>query len=199
MGKKALARGENMRRALAMEAARIMSQQSLADFYQAKQKAAERLGVPAQSLPSNQEIEQALIEYQRLFGGDEHEQAVRQLREQALKAMEILHRFEPRLVGQVWAGTAHADSVVELHLFADTSEAVAIELMERAIPFRHGEREFRYSAERSASYPAFSFLAGGVKLEVVVFPPEAIRQAPLSRIDGKPMKRARPNEVRALL
>jgi len=199
MGKKAAARGEYMRRALATEAARIMSQQSLADFYQAKQKAAERLGVPAQSLPSNAEIEQALIEYQRLFGGDRHGSEVRRLRERALAAMDALSQFDPRLVGAVLSGTAHADSEVQLHLFADTAESVAIALMERDIPFTSAQREFRYTAERSVTYPAFSFMAGEVRMEVVVFPPEAVRQAPLSAVDGKPMKRARASEVRALL
>jgi len=199
MGKKAAARGEYMRRALAMEAARIMSQQSLADFYMAKQKAAERLGVPAQSLPSNAEIEQALVEYQRLFGGDRHDSEVRRLRERALAAMDALAEFDPRLVGPVLSGTAHADSEVQLHLFADTAESVAITLMEREIPFTSTQREFRYTTERTATCPAFSFMAGEVRMEVVVFPPEAVRQAPLSPVDGKPMKRARPREVRALL
>ena len=67
-------RGDNLRRALAQEAARIMAEHGVQDFLIAKRKAAERLGVEdvAAVLPKNSEIELALAEYQRLFGGESH-------------------------------------------------------------------------------------------------------------------------------
>ena len=69
--KKLPPRAENLRRALAQEAARIMSEHGIRDFLTAKRKAAERFGVTDGSvLPKNTEIEDALAEYQRLFGGD---------------------------------------------------------------------------------------------------------------------------------
>ena len=71
--KKLPPRAENLRRALAQEAARIMSEHGIRDFLTAKRKAAERFGVTDSAvLPKNIEIEDALAEYQRLFGGDTH-------------------------------------------------------------------------------------------------------------------------------
>jgi len=49
-----------------------MAEHGIRDFLIAKRKAAERMGVAdmAAVLPRNVEIEQALAEYQRLFGGE---------------------------------------------------------------------------------------------------------------------------------
>ena len=50
-----------------------MSEHGIRDFLTAKRKAAERFGVTDGSvLPKNIEIEDALAEYQRLFGGTRH-------------------------------------------------------------------------------------------------------------------------------
>ena len=69
--KKLPPRAENLRRALAQEAARIMSEHGIRDFLTAKRKAAERFGVTdGNVLPRNTEIEDALAEYHRLFGGE---------------------------------------------------------------------------------------------------------------------------------
>ena len=52
-----------MRQRLAVEAARIMAEEHISDFYKAKHKAAERLGAAnTRNLPRNGEIEKALQE-----------------------------------------------------------------------------------------------------------------------------------------
>jgi hypothetical protein len=69
MPKKFSQRAEDLRRALAQEAARIMAEHGIADFLQAKRKAADRLGVhDVAVLPKNVEIEAALRAHLRLFG-----------------------------------------------------------------------------------------------------------------------------------
>ena len=61
MPKKFSQRAEDLRRALAQEAARIMAEHGIEDFLQAKRKAADRLGVnDVAVLPKNVEIEEAL-------------------------------------------------------------------------------------------------------------------------------------------
>ena len=56
-------RGDNLRRVLAQEAARIMAQHGIHDYLTAKRKAAERLAfTDFGALPSNTEIEAALVE-----------------------------------------------------------------------------------------------------------------------------------------
>src|SRR6201999_2355906 len=134
MTRRASPRSGNLRRALAQEAARIMAQHGIQDFLTAKRKAAEALGVTdASALPRNTEIEEALAEYQRLFDAGGHEQTLQEQRRAALHAMHWLSKFEPRLVGPVLTGTATAHADIQLHLFADTPEYVALNLMDRGI------------------------------------------------------------------
>ena len=62
-------RNDNLRRAVAQEAARVMAEHGIQDFRAAKRKAAERFGVTEEgALPSNAEVEESLVAYQRLFG-----------------------------------------------------------------------------------------------------------------------------------
>jgi hypothetical protein len=198
MGKK---HPDNVRRALAQEAARIMAEHGIRDFFVAKRKAAERLGVTdgTAALPKNTEIEAALAEYQRLFGGETHAESLHGKRRAALSVMRYLREFEPRLVGAVLNGTATAHSDVQLHLFADRAETVALKLMDRGIPHDVTEKRVKMSPERVLTYPGLRFEMDDQSIEVTVFPTDGIRQAPVSPVDGKPMRRASAVEVQALL
>jgi hypothetical protein len=189
-----------LRTRVAEEAARIMREQGVRDFLLAKRKAADRLGVvDRNALPANQEISAALAAQQRLFGGSEHEDNLRALREVALRAMSLLERFHPRLVGPVLAGTATPHTDVSLHVFAATPEDIAFLLIERGIRYRTGDRRVRLANGEHASYPSFEFESGEVAIEATVFPEHGLREAPLCPINGGPMRRARRDEIEALL
>lgn len=193
-------RAGELRTRVAEEAARIMREQGVRDFLLAKRKAADRLGVvDRNALPANQEISAALAAQQRLFGGSAHEDNLRSLREVALRAMSLLERFHPRLVGPVLAGTATAHADVSLHVFAATPEDIAFLLIERGIRYRTGDRRVRLANGEHASYPSFEFESGGVAIEATVFPEHGLREAPLCPISGGPMRRARRDEIEALL
>jgi hypothetical protein len=200
MPKRHPVRTENLRRALAQEAARVMAEHGVSDFLFAKRKAAERLGVTDNAvLPRNVEIEEALAEYQRLFGGDSHVETLYAQRQVALEAMKRLKEFEPRLVGPVLSGTATEHSQVQIHLFADRAESVTIKLMDEGIPHEVTERRVKMNAERVLAYPGVSFEIDDQPIEATVFPMDGIRQAPVSPVDGKPMRRANVSELEALL
>lgn len=200
MSKHMPARAENLRRAIAQEAARIMSEHGIRDFYVAKRKAAERYGVvDGGLLPKNTEIEEALREYQRLFGGESHVESLLAQRSAALHAMEWLAEFQPRLVGQVLSGTATEHVDVQLHLFADRAETVAFKLMDHGIPHEIGERRIKMNAERILTQPTIRFEMDEQPIEAIVFSKDGIRQAPVSPVDGRPMRRADAAEVEALL
>ncbi len=189
-----------MRQRLAVEAARIMAEEHLSDFYKAKQKAAARLGATnTRNLPRNDEIERALVEYQRLFRADSQPARLRRLRETALRAMELLARFNPRLVGPVLRGTADEHSEVTLHVFADTSEEIGLFLMEQGIPHQQCDKRVAMAKGESALYPGYRFIAEEAPILLVVFPIRGIRQALRSEVDGRPAQRAALSEVRALL
>ena len=177
-----------------------MAQQGIGDFLHAKRKAAERLGVDnAAVLPKNIEIEAALREYQRLFGGQSHDQTLKEQRKIALQAMQMLREFQPRLVGPVLTGTATDHSDINLHVFADTSESVVLRLMDVGVPHEVHERRVRMDAERTLAYPALRFESQDWVIDATVFPIDGIRQAPYSPVDGKPMKRADAREVSDLI
>ena len=188
---------------LAQEAARIIVEQGVRDYRVAKFKAAERLGMSTRgSLPRNAEIELAVGEHLQLFGGGSHANHLDRMRRSALAAMELLDTFTPRLVGPVLNGTADENSAVNLHVFSDSSEAVAIRLDELGISYRSYERRLKSHRGRGATpdtFAGYRFDHGDVVVEATVFPIDGIRQAPISPIDGKPMRRANTSTIHSLL
>ncbi|QNJ99994.1 hypothetical protein [Dyella telluris] len=185
---------------VAQEAARLMSEHGIRDFHHAKIKAAERLGIlDAQALPRNNEIEDALREHQRIFQADSQPQLLQTRREAAVEAMRFLDRFDPRLVGAVLEGTADAHSAVCLHVFSDTPESVVLFLEERGIPLTQQTRRLRVTRDEQEEYPVLLFAADGLPFDITVLPHDALKQAPLDRIDEKPMRRASITAVEELL
>lgn len=200
MARKTNERAENLRRELAQAAARIMAEQGISDFLMAKQKAAQRLGVSENgNLPRNKEIQAALADYHRLFGAGKQDAVIARLRREARNAMTLFDGFSPRLVGQVLAGTAPDHAAVELHVFADTPEQVALHLMHNEVPFEVGDWRGRSRRGEVIVCAAYTFLAGDVPVEAVVFPLKGLREAPSSPVDGQPMNRASLRDLNALL
>lgn len=192
--------GSRLRTLLAQECARIMADEGVKDFLVAKRKAAVRLGVSNKALlPGNVEIEQALIEYQRLFNAAKQSAQLRELRQTAVEAMRFFARFHPRLVGSVLTGTAGPYANINLHLFADTPEEVVWFLMDHTIPFATSERRLRLGNGEYAYFPVLSFGAGDASIDLTVFTPRKGRESPRSPVDGRPMRRASLAEVQALL
>lgn len=191
---------ERARLVLAQEAARIIVNQGIRDYRIAKMKAAERLGMESpRALPGNAEIERAVGEHLALFGRESHTDFLRIMREVALSAMALLRSFAPRLVGPVLNGTADRHSAVNLHVFADSPELVAVSLMDQGISYREFERRLRSRRNQVQTFAGFEFEHDQASVEATVFPVDGIRQAPLSPIDGRPMKRADEKAVAALL
>jgi hypothetical protein len=191
---------DELRRRIATDAARIMAEEGVRDFQSAKRKAAARLGLPeTRHLPGNDEVDSALQEHLRLFHGGRLIQSVRRLRELAAEAMRFLTRFEPRLVGPVLSGTVTSASAIELHLTADTPEEIGFWLQEHSIPYELTDRRLRFGGDRQETFPAYRFTADNVAVELCIFDRLEAREAPLSPVDGKPMKRANLREVENLM
>lgn len=196
MPKRAPTRSDHLRSAVAQEAARLMAEHGIQDYLIAKRKAAERYGVVDGSfLPKNVEIEAALAAHLRLFAGDKHASSLQQQRRMALQAMQLLAKFEPRLVGAVLNGTATEFADIQLHVFSDTPETVYLQLLDRRYEYEVFERKLRLTPERQIAVPSVRFAMGDEIIEAFVFPADGIRQSPLSPVDGKPMKRAGMYEV----
>jgi len=188
------------RQVVAQEAARIIVDQGVRDYRVAKQKAVERLGLSSRgALPGNAEIEAAVADHLQIFGGDEHADLLRLMRTAALSAMDLLTEFSPRLVGPVLVGTADDNSAVNLHVFADSPEMIAMHIGDRGIQFRSYERRLKSRRGQIEMYAGFEFNHCNEMIQATVFPVDGIRQAPMSPIDGKPMKRVDSDAVQDLL
>ena len=176
---------------LAQEAARLMAEHGVRDYSQAKRKAAERLGIrEEEALPRNAEIEAALRERQRLFQHQDQPGWLKARRETAIEAMRFFSAFEPRLVGSVLEGTADEHSAVCLHVFSDDPLALRDFLERHRIPFEERTRRLRHDRERSDDYPVYLFTADGIAMDLTALPLDGLRQAPLDRVDSRPMRRA---------
>lgn len=188
------------RQQLAQLAARLMVQQGIRDYRLAKQKAAQQMGIDVRRsiLPKNTEVEAALAEHQRLFAGPGQRTELLELRRAAVAAMRLMSEFRPRLVGDVLSGVAHANSIITLHVFADHSESFDLLLQEHGIPFEIVERRYRFS-EGYRHRPTFCFVAGEHRFEATLFSMIEMREAPRSRVDGTPMKRASLSQLEQLI
>lgn len=188
-----------MRIRLAQEAARILAENGSQDYLLAKRKAALRLGaVDTRNMPSNTEIEQALMEYQRLFKGSSQPQILHALRTEAVRAMGFFEAYRPRLVGPVLQGSADVHTPISLHIVAPTVEEVGLYLTKSQIPYEIQDKRLRLSNDSQETYPCYQFLAGQFPMEVLVFL-TGKPVTPLSPVDGKPMQRVSIAEVEALL
>jgi hypothetical protein len=193
-------RTRERRQHLASEAARLMAEGGIRDYHQAKLKAAQRLGIHDDaSLPRNREIEDALREYQRLFLGNDQPHEVRRRREAAMRALEFFRDFQPRLVGPVLEGTADGNAAVALHLHSDDVDAVQRHFEDHGVPAIARSRHLRLDREREGDFPVWLFSAEDLSFDVTVLPADVVRQAPLSGIDEKPMRRASASQLSALL
>ncbi|HKJ19472.1 MAG TPA: hypothetical protein VJ993_02305, partial [Woeseiaceae bacterium] len=85
------------------------------------------------------------------------------------------------------------------HVFADSAESVAHALDQNGLNYKPYERRLKSRRDRAETYAGFEFHHGEASVQATVFPVDGIRQAPISPIDGKPMKRADEKAVRELL
>ena len=185
---------------VAAEAARIIATEGQSNYHAAKRKAAERIGISERlALPSNREVQEALLQYQSLYGGARHLSNLEQLRSQAIEAMRLLQPFSPRLVGPVLDGTAGKHSRISLHVFADATENVVLHFLERGIPFEQEQRRIRWHDGSYRNVPVLVIQVDQTPVELAVFSSVDLRQAPPCPIDGRPQQRATLADVECLL
>lgn len=191
---------DQIRQHIAETAARIMAEEGVSDFHAAKRKAADRLGVPeSKHLPGNDEVHNALQLYLQLFHSGQLAQNLQRLRRHAAEGMRFLAKFDSRLVGSVLSGTVTATTEIQLHITADSSEEVGLWLDEHQIPYEQSDRRLRFGGDRYETFPVYRFTADEIAIELCIFDRRNGREAPLSPVDGRPMKRASLREVESLV
>ena len=180
---------EHVRRLLAQEAARIIAEEGRHDYLGAKQKAAARLGLALKHLPTNREIEAALIEHQRLFEASSQPERLERLRSVALDVMQRLEGMETRATGAVLGEVATAHARVELHVFVEPPEHLVFRLADLGVDYEENTRRHCWRNGRVREVPMFAFSIDGQVVELTVFDLKDLREAPVDAVDGHPMRR----------
>lgn len=176
--------------AIAREIARLICEEQITDVRLARQKTAERHGLSLHAgQPDNAEIQQAVIEYQRLFGGKAYRDRLRLMRRTAVRAMRQLGEFRPRLVGGAVTGAITAAHRVQLHAFADKPESLDMLLHDRGVRFEEAERSYRFTDGRIQKVPLVCFEIDGVGVDVAMFEDDPRRATPINVADGLPYLR----------
>ena len=176
-------------------AARLMAEHGVTDFHLAKRKAIRQLGLPeSHPLPSNEDVQTALREYQALFIGDEQQERLKFLREVALDLMRLLQSFRPYLTGSVLDGTAGEFSSIDLLLFADSAKEVEIFLLNEDLAFHHGTPR----DDRVEAVFILDDAESGVTANLIVLRPDHERMSFKHR-DGRTHNRVRAEALETLL
>lgn len=186
----------NLRRAIAAAAARLIAEEGVEDYAFAKRKAARQMGLSdAESLPTNAEVEEALQEHLAIYQDDDHQERLFALRSAAVEAMHILAPFRPFLTGTVLNGTAGAYSSIELEIYTDSAKDVEIFLLGTALRYEH--KEIRRGGH-DAPEAILEFECEGAPVRLSIFDRIAERNARKPGPGGT-AERARVETVEALL
>lgn len=178
------------RKLICDEAARIMAEEGVRDYQRAKRKASDRLALgQSYGWPTNLEVERALSERLRLYSDRDRLSTLARMRRVALEAMGMLSDFSPRIVGSVLSGNVTPHTPVELHVFADTLEQVALFVEESGVPVEAFDKRFRFGGDRYVEVPCLRFTAEEVEVLVSIFGHIGLREPPLDPVDGRPMRR----------
>jgi len=194
---------DKIRRSIAREAARIMYEEGVREYRDAKRKAAKAFGPEktlslGSHLPSNAEIHEQLSILVRMHEGDAQPERLRRMRRAALSWLELFEPFRPYLVGSVLTGTVREESDIDLHLFADSPEEVERFLDERDIPYDPETVSIRYGSEIHDYFHLY-LEEDGIVIDCTVYEPDERHRRPKSSITGRPMERADAARLRELI
>jgi len=173
----------NLRKRIAREAAILLYTSQEKEYKQAKKLAAKTLRVRV--LPSNLEVAEELDKIAEEKEGSSRGKQLLQMRKEALKIMEALKEFNPRLVGSVWRGTAHQNSDIDIHTFSQDPKPVLDQLQECG--YRVTSSEWRSVTKRGKKVSSFHIhlvLSSGNEAEVVVRDPEKLGRLERCEIYG---------------
>ncbi len=189
-----------LRRAIALEAARLMYERVESEYFTAKRKAARRLcpgAVKPGDLPSNAEIRDQIQSFARLHEGDRRTRRLREMRLEALCLMRVLQPFRPRLIGSVMTGHVRKGSDIDLHVFTDNVGLVTDTLKREGYQFEVERKQVVKHNETRVFTHIHVF--GRFNFELTVYPEDKAHFSFRSSITGKTMERATIPELEELL
>ncbi len=136
-----------LRKAIAVEAARLMYSGEVSEYFQAKRKAASRFGFnyrhQPHGLPSNREIRDEVLQLSRIHEGAARTERLGAMRHYALWLLRRLRRFHPRLIGSVATGHIRSGSDIDLHVFSDSIANIVAVLRDEGLAFEQEAKRVR--------------------------------------------------------
>lgn len=183
---------------LIQTAARLMYEEGVSQYLDAKKIASKRLyGKQLKNLPSNGEISDELYRISQFHRADEHDTQLYSMRIRAIEVMQKLKPFSPRLIGSVSTGRIREGSDIDIHIFCDDiaelcnyidnldwryeAKQVSIQQNGKPIEYNHIYLQFDYPVELS------------------VYPENKIRIHSRSSTDGKIINRLSISKVQQLI
>lgn len=180
-----------LRRQICFEAARAMYFRHESEYYRAKQKAAKRIcrgWVKPADLPSNAEIRDEIQSLARLHEGQARTDNLKQMRLVALRILRLLERFKPKLIGSTLTGHVRQGSDIDIHVFSDSVEAVAMSLDEQMLFYDVERKRVRKDGEERIY--THIHLRDAYPIELTIYPASLANHVFKSSITGKPIERA---------
>jgi hypothetical protein len=193
-----------IRQILAKEAARLMYEEGVSQYFDAKRMAAKRLFGQSgkkgmqyrlKDLPSNGEISLEIAKLVELLEDDRQER-LSAMRATALTIMKALKPFHPRLIGSVSTGRVRKGSDIDLHIFTDDIEALEQHLQhlqwqfdKKQVAIRHGKEFVEYT---------HIYVKADFPVELSVYSLKELRVTGRSSTDLKPIKRLKIADVECL-
>ncbi len=195
-----------LRQQIAVEAARLMSEEGIDNIHNARKKAAHWLGIHDEhTLPDDDEILFQVKTHQSLYQSSSHKQLLANLRKTALNAMQLVSAFKPKLIGAVLLGYAHEHSSIDILIMADTPEELAVLLIAHNIPYQLRDWKLFFSKPGSKSkhheqsVPAYQFYAGDQLINLIVLSENQRNMVPLDPGNWQTIQKASLTQVEALL
>jgi len=195
-----------LRQLMARESARLMYEEGVDQYFNAKRLAAKRIfgrggdkkmRYRPQDLPSNGEIQDALRQFVQFVEGEFSQQRLFAMRVIALETMNALEPFHPRLIGSVSTGHVRRGSDIDIHVFIDNIEEIENFMLQRGWRFKKRQVTIRVGGE----YKEYLHLHCGhvFPIELTVYPYYDMRVTQRSSTDGKPIMRVKSSALERLI
>ena len=127
---------QHVKKHIASMAAEIIIEEGVSDYLYAKRKAAKYLNYTSyQTLPSNNEIDEAIREHQATFPTDNTEDFIF-YKEIAIKIMHELESFNPLITGTLQEGRVTNNQKILINLFADNFKEIEYFLLSNNYQFK---------------------------------------------------------------
>lgn len=166
---------KNIRLSIANKAAEIIMEEGITDYQYAKKKAVRYLDLDTVDLlPSNDEIDKALLDYRLIFKAELDIELVKTIKTEALRIMNFFESFNPYFVTQLSEGLLPKYPIIQINLFSDNMKEVEYILLNNNIPFE--TKDFNISEKRTKKQslkkiPLILIERGNVPVELKIFEP----------------------------